>query len=154
MEIKINIEDYLSEEEIKEQCKDAIRSVIASQYCDEVETKRLISNLSYEIVFDLISETINQDATELVRKNVLEVLGDKSAYRYLIFRRKDCISNTDSKACEILDEVVEGAKDVIKEKVLEAINKYDFGNSSDICQRIEDCFAEIIEARIFNKEAK
>lgn len=152
MEIKINIDDYLSEEEIKEQCKDAIRSVIASQYRDEVATKRLISNLSYEIVFDIISETINQDASELIRKNVLEVLGDKSAYRYLIFRRKDCCSNTDSKACIILDEVVEGAKDVIKEKVLEAINKYDFGNSSDICQRIEDCFAEIIEERIFNKK--
>jgi len=152
MEIKINIEDYLSNEEIKEECKAAIRSVIVSQYRDEVATKRLISNLSYEIVFDQISQTINQDASELVRKNVLEILCNKSAYRYLIFRRKDCISNTDSKACIILDEVAEGAKDVIKEKVLEAINKYDFGKSSDICQRIEDCFAEIIEERIFNKK--
>lgn len=151
MEIKINIENYLSEEEIKEICKDAIRSVIASQYRNEVETKRLISNLSYEILFDQISETINQDASELVRKNVIEILGDKSAYRYLVFRRKDCVSNTDSKACIILDEVVEGAKDVIKEKVLEVISKYDFGNSREICDRIQDCFNEIIEERIFKK---
>ena len=69
MELKINIEDYLSKDEIKDECKSAIRSAIYHQFEKESELERLISNLSYEFLFKEVSECTGKDAEELIKNS-------------------------------------------------------------------------------------
>ena len=48
MNIEINISDYLSEEEIKEECKRAIRDLLYNIYNNESRIDTLISNAKGE----------------------------------------------------------------------------------------------------------
>ena len=62
MEININIEDYLSKEEIKEIAKEQISYAIKEKFRKESDIERIITNLSYEFLFKAVSETIGKDS--------------------------------------------------------------------------------------------
>ena len=102
MNIEINISDYLSKEEIKEECKCAIRQLIYNTYNKESRIDTLISNLSYEFLFKQISECINKDTETLIRNKVIELLEDDSNIKYLLFRKSDAWDRESSVGYKIL----------------------------------------------------
>ena len=54
-EITINIDDYMTPEDIKVECMEAIKeAVFNSYYRDEGKLNRLITNLSYEFIFKAV----------------------------------------------------------------------------------------------------
>lgn len=149
MELKFNIKDYLSDEEIKEECKSAIRAVIKEKYNKESEQKRLISNLSYEILFREISECINEDAKTLIKKQVMELIKQPDNIRYLLFRKKDAWDIEESVGYKILKQSIKDSENLIKEKVIEAIKNYNLGGAEEIRDAIMDCFADKIDEKLF-----
>lgn len=149
MNIEINISDYLSKEEIKEECKCAIRHLIYNTYNNESRIDTLISNLSYEFLFKQISECINKDAETLIRNKVIELLEDSSNLRYLLFRKADAWEKEDSIGYKILQQAIKDSENLIREKVTTAINNYDFGNREEIYDTIMDCVRSIIDDRLF-----
>ena len=57
--ISIDITEYLSKEQIKEACKEQLKYEISKFFNGSEENKqRLLSNLSYQIVFDEIDKQI------------------------------------------------------------------------------------------------
>lgn len=153
MELKINIEDYLSKDEIKDECKSAIRSAIYHQFEKESELERLISNLSYEFLFKQVSECIGKDAEELIKNKVIELLQKDSTIKYEIFKKADAWERTEAVGLNILHSAIKDNESLIRDKVTNAIKDYNFGNSEDLKCRIQDVFAEILEEKIFhNKE--
>lgn len=154
MNIDINIEDYLSEEEIKDECKMAIRHSIYDKYKKEAELDRLISNLSYEFIFTEISQCINEDVETLIRNKVIELLKDGSSIRYELFRKADAWDRETSVGYKILEQAIKDSENLIREKVTTVINNYDFGSSQEIYDKIMDCVTSIIEERLFRIENK
>ena len=50
MEVSINIEDYLSKDEIKDIAKEQITYAIREKFRKESDIERIITNLSYEFI--------------------------------------------------------------------------------------------------------
>lgn len=150
MEIKINIEDYLSEEDIKDECRYMIRKVIYDKYNRESEIDRLTTNLGYEFIFKAIAETINEDAETKIKNKVIELLKDDSTIKFELFRKRDAWERSEAVGLTILNNALKENEGLIKEKVQQAIKDYNFGSREDLQYRIEEVFHEILEEKLFH----
>ena len=104
MEININIEDYLSKEEIKEIAKEQISYAIKEKFRKESDIERIITNLSYEFLFKAVSEAIGKDSLEMIKDKVAELLMDDSHISYFLWRKKDAWENEESPAITIMNQ--------------------------------------------------
>lgn len=152
MEIKVNIKNYLSEEEIKEICKDTMREIIKEQFRSEADVDRVISNLSYEFLFKQISESIGKDATTLIKSKVKKLLQNDSAIKYELFRRADSWDRQESVGYTILKQAIKDNSDLINQRVKDIIDTYNFGNRQEIKYAIEDCVHSYIANKLFNEK--
>lgn len=144
MEIKIDINDYLSKEEIKEIAEQELRSAFREQFRKEADVERVLTNLSLEYVHALVAEQWNGDFEELLRKKVREAI--ENGVSYHVFRRKDVLDRTESPAVAILDEECKNSRQLIKECVEKHIREYPFHELDR--DEIGDVIYEVIMERI------
>lgn len=121
--IKIDIDDYLTDEDIREICKEQVAYKVQSYLGDEQNTKRVLSNLSYEIIFDEVDRHLGESSKEIIRKNTLKIINDLT--NYSVFR-DNSYGGSKSMATNIMEESVRENKELIKDKVREAISNKDF----------------------------
>ena len=87
-EIKIRIEDYLSQEEIKEIARDTLINRYREQLRKEADIERVLTNLTSEYVFKLLESVFpDKDIEQLIRNKVKETIEESTSY--YVFRRKD-----------------------------------------------------------------
>ena len=142
MEVTIKLEDYLSEEEIKEIAKEQIAYSIREKFKKESDVERIITNLSYEFLFKAVSEAVGTDSFELIKTKVAELLEDDSHIRYCLWRKKDAWENEESPAITILNKAIENNRGLIENRVFEMVSNYDFNEAKDeiynvVCNAIE-----------------
>lgn len=137
--MNINIEDYLSDSEIKEIIKEEFRKAIRKSI-DKNGVSTFIANLGYQNVFEMINEEAPEfeDEIKTKTKEVIDNLTD-----YSVFRKKDLVDKEDSLAQKYLEEAVENNKDIIEKKVKFILNELD---KADISYEI----GTIIEEKIVN----
>lgn len=152
MNIEINIEDYLSRDEIKYECKEAIKQVVYNTYCKESEFERLIANLSYEFIFKEISELTGKDVTSAIKQKIAKLLEKDDTIRYELFRGADSWGRKESPAIGILNQAIKESEPLIKQKVKEVFENYNFGNKSEIKALIEDTVYNYINNKLFIKD--
>jgi len=128
MEIKLNIEDYLTKEEIKEILKQELR------YAIQNNRERILSNVAYTMGVKFISELLDENDIEFVRKKVKDILRDDSAIRFEVFRNAS-IFDKKSKALDIIESEVANCEKLLREKVRKAIN---FVDEEKIAEKIEE----------------
>lgn len=68
MELKINIEDYVSEDDIKQMCKESVRSYLDKQISQFKDIKDFISEAVYGSVYGEFLKTIFQENPEAIDK--------------------------------------------------------------------------------------
>ena len=147
MNITINIEDYITPEEIKSIAMDAVRDTILATFRgDEANINRLISNLSYEFIFKAVSDSIGEDAQLKVANKVKELLEDGSSIRYELWRKKDAWEKSESPAIGLLYKAIKDNESLIRAKVSESINNYEF---SDVQQAIYDALNDVVYEKVF-----
>lgn len=150
MEMTINIEDYLNTEEIKEECRDAIRYQISQLFKKESKIDRLISNLGYEFIFKAIQETTGEDTLQKIKDTVIQ-LANKTAYvKYELFKAPNQWDSKASVGYTIIQQTLKENEPLIKEKVKDAISDYDFLSRKDLQCRMEDLFHEMLEEKLFH----
>lgn len=152
MEVKIDIESYLSEEEIKEICKDTMRGIIYNQFKKETDIDRVISNLSYEFLFKQISESIGEDAVALIKSKVIKLIQDKDSIKYELFRKEDAWGRSEAVGYTILKQAIKDNADLINKRVEETISAYDFGSKEEIKYAIEESVYSYISDKLFNEK--
>lgn len=150
MEIKIDVMNYLTEEEIKEECKSAIRNCIYQQFSKETEIDRLISNLGYEFIFKAIQETTGEDTLQKIKDTVIQLANQTDSVRYQLFKAPDKWDSNASIGYTIVQQALKENEPLIKEKVKEAISDYDFLSRKDLQCRMEDLFHEMLEEKLFH----
>lgn len=148
MEATINIEDYLSKEEIKDIAKEQIACAIREKFKKESDIERIITNLSYEFLFKAVSESVGEDAFERIRGKVTELLEDDSHIRYCLWRKKDAWENEESPAITILNKAIEDNRGLIENRVFEMVSNYDFNETKD---EIYSVVCNAIEKQLFGK---
>ena len=151
-EILINLEDYITPEDIKAVAMDELHRIIRAQFSNRPgEVDRLISNLSYEFIFKAVSDAIGEDAKSKVAKKVAELLEDEGSIRYEMWRRKDAWEKTCSPAVDIMEAAIKNNRDLINGKVVEAIKGFEF---SDVRTAIYEALDTIIYNKLFLEDKR
>ena len=122
MEISINIEDYLSNEEIKAICVEEIANA-AKRHLTEDSFKRVLSNIAYYTVFEKINKIVPNYEEEIV-KNVEDIIRNKK-YQYDVFREKSKYGDPASEGTKIVERTVEARKQDIIDRVNKTIDDFD-----------------------------
>jgi len=147
MNVNINVYDVASEEEVKQAALDVIRHEVFKTFNKENDLDRLISNLSYEFVFNMVNEQFNGNLENLLKEKITEILNDLSSYT--VFRRKDAWDRDESIATKILNEECANARPLIKQRVEQIIEQYPFNELKN--DEIGEVVYECIMDRLFNK---
>lgn len=150
MEININIDDYISEEQKAEIAEEMFRSALAQKIRDSKDVDRILSNISYYAVFqeiDVAVEGGGETLRDQIRDRAYEHLNKGGNYG--IFRSKDHWSDA-SAATKIVEGFVQEKKDLIEERVHQAITQMPFDKIKDeikyvLHDRINDILAGIDE---------
>ena len=148
--MEINIEDYLTNDEIRD-IVIAETQLAVQRYFTEYNMEIILSNLSYEIVANMVDEQLkkeNVNYEDYITKNVLEVIDGLTTFA--VFRKKDGYScNEDSVGRQLLDKACINNKDIINNKVIEIINSVDL---DDIRDEVAEIIAEKAIEMLKNKE--
>lgn len=147
MEVTFNVFEYLSPDEIKEECKKAIRHSVRDTFAkDEKEVERLISNLGYEFIFKAVSVAIGEDVEKAIAEKVAKLAQDEGHIRYEMWRKKDFWERTESPAIAILYEAINDNKQLMRECVQTAIKEFDF---PDVREAMYEVAHEIVREKLF-----
>lgn len=139
----IKIEDYLDEQEIKEICKDALYQKIREDMRG-LNVYDIIANISHSDVAAMVDAYVGEDdfcKTEIPKKvrNVIENISI-----FTVFRKADVWERQSSIANDILEEECRAARPLIKKRVEQIINEYDFPQleRSEIMYTIADVLTD------------
>jgi predicted transcriptional regulator YdeE len=123
--MEIKIEDYLSEEEIKEICKDVLYQKI-SEDMRELNVNDIIAGISYAEVAAMVDTYVGEDdfCKKEIPEKVHRVIDDLSTYT--VFRRADVLERKNSIAYDIMQEECRASRPLIKARVEQIINEYKF----------------------------
>ena len=147
MEITFNVFEYLGPDEIKEECKKAIRDSVQKMFAtNEAEIDRLISNLGHEFIFNAVSKAIGMDAQTLIAEKVADLVKDKHHIQFEMWRRKDAWDRTESPAIGILYEAINDNKQLRRDCVQQIIKEYDI---PDVRDAMYDTACEIVREKLF-----
>lgn len=150
MNIEINVEDYLSPDDIRECAERAVIEQVKSIYNREADIQRLISNLSYQELFDQIEEVMGEgDIKPILVKKIIEVI--KNFKSYEVFREADGWGGKQSIGSRILHEEVEASRPRIRARIDKIIDEYPFNelNHDAIGEEVYGCIMD----RLFGPKA-
>lgn len=148
--MEINIKDYLTNDEIRNIVITETQLAV-QRYFTENNIEILLSNLSYEVVVNMVNEQLrkeNINYEDYITKNVLKVIDGLTTFT--VFRQKDGYTcNQDSVGRQLLDKACIDNKDAINNKVIEIINNVDL---DDIRYEVAEIIAEKAIEMLKNKE--
>lgn len=137
--MKLNIENYLSEDQKQEIAEDEYRRLIREELKtdsfgfntlnkkDRVSNaERLMSNAVHYILENECEEILDKSINlkQYIKENVDKTILKKKDYTYYIFRSKGTFDREDSLGQQILNQAIEDNKDLIKERVKESIEEF------------------------------
>lgn len=141
--MNINIEDYLSDEEIKQIVAEEFREKVRESIRRNGVTT-FIANIGYQNVFKIINNEI-PEYENLVKNKTKEVIEGLTSYS--VFRKADLVDREDSLGQKYLEKAVEDNKNIINNKVIEIFNKL---GERDISYEISNIIEEKIEDMFCN----
>lgn len=151
LKTEININDYVSQEDIIDIAVSEVRLAFRSMLKNEADIERILVNLSYEYIFKIVEQELNIHQEEFRDKIVgmcRKLLDDPSTLKYLIFRRKDIYERAESPAVKWLDMELENSHEKIKEEVNKRIEEYPFYElRENIENTIYECIVDMIRGR-------
>lgn len=121
--MEINIQDYLTINEIKDIIRDEFAASVARVLSKETGLTRIIDNITHEIVFSEVGKYI-PNYKELLTKNVKQII-EKKDYRWQIFRCKDAWDREEGPGLTIIKETLNANKEAVKKRIEDAINNFD-----------------------------
>ena len=113
---EIKVDDYLTEDEIKDIVIDEVRSSVRSN--NEGDLTRIITNASHYWFRDIVSEVMVDDFNSEIENQVKKVLSEVSSYTII---REGSYGDKPSKAYLLIQEYVEKHKSILENKVKEKI---------------------------------
>lgn len=145
--IKINIDDYLSEDEKKELVIDTFKEQVRIELFksrtgtiqSDSEIQRIIGNITSQIVMNEVQKYI-PECEQMIKEKTIEAL-NKDNYAYYVFKKKDAWDKEESLAVSYMNETIRDCKQIFQERIKETIENYDLSN--DIAEQISKEFSEM-----------
>ena len=144
--MEIKIERYLNDSEIKEIVQDELRIQVRKLFSGtEENTQRLLSNLAYAIVRDEVDKIVPNYEKELVNK-VAELVRSKDL-SFHVFNYHYSTKAPLSFGAKIVEQTVKENQQLIKDKVVQAIQEKDYSEEALI--KLEN-LSEEFTSNIYN----
>tara|TARA_R110001592_G_C13193003_1_gene753540 strand:- start:14716 stop:15165 length:450 start_codon:yes stop_codon:yes gene_type:complete len=115
--MEINIESYLSEQEIKDIVKDELRAMIRGAGKDDLQ--RVIGNVSHDIVVCLVNEHFDEDLQSLLKEKVIKQINELSSFT--VFKTPDAWERTPAAPYHLMQKVVDGNQHLIQARFEELV---------------------------------
>lgn len=143
--MEIKFEDYLSRGEIKDILEEELRNQIIKHFNNEENAKRLLSNLAYHVVREEVNKIVPNYEQELVEK-VTSLIKDSSSVSFNLFDFDTYGSGRGrSLGAKIVEQTVNENRELIKNKVIEAIQGRDYSDEAILkLENLSDSFASNI----------
>lgn len=113
----IKLEDYLTDDEIKEVLKQSLREKCNSYL--EGNFERMVSNAAYKVVWESVDEVIDGTFKQQLEDNVKKQM--KNFNEFNLFRKPDAWDREPNNAYKLLMESVHNNKHLIDERVQEVV---------------------------------
>ena len=115
--MEIKLEDYLSEEEIKDTLRQALRDKCESYIDGNFE--RVVSNAAYHVVWESVDEVIDGTFRQQLEENVQNIMKNFSEFN--LFKKPDAWDREPNSAYKLLMDSVNNNKHLIDERVQEVV---------------------------------
>jgi glutathionyl-hydroquinone reductase len=135
--MELDIEKYLSHEELKEICIKHFKELLTKG------GERLLTNIAYYQTFATVDACLDEESKTLVKNKTKEIISNLS--NYSVFRRKDVFEQDDSEAYKILQETVRDNKELISNNVLEAINNFNYPKELEGTDKFSEILLEALK---------
>lgn len=119
--MNVNIEEYLSGDEIKNIIVQEFRSHIQQHFKKESDMQRILTNTAYLTIYKELNEITDNQAERIIKDKLNELL-QKPLYFGEVFRCKDVWDKDESKAFKILMNTVEENRQLLSDKVKDCIH--------------------------------
>jgi hypothetical protein len=139
--MEINVENYLNHNEIKEIVQDELRNQVRQLFKNEQEAQRLLSNLSYQIVFNEVDKVV-ANSQDIIVKKTTDLVNDVKSYT--VFRYNYLGGSPENNGARILEQAIIDNKHLINEKVKETIINKDYS------EKIWETFENLADTFITN----
>ena len=143
--MEIKIEHYLDHEAIKEVVEDELRNQVRKHFANEENAKRLLGNLAYAIVRDEVDKIVPNYEEQLVNK-VAELVKSKDL-SFHVFNYHYSTKAPLSFGAKIVEQTVKENQQLIKDKVVQAIQEKDYSEEALI--KLEN-LSEEFTSNIYN----
>lgn len=146
MELRIKIEDYLTEDDMREICEEEFKKAVRTYFRHEQDVTRILSNAGYEIVHREVDKYVagEQSFTEVIKDNVDRVISN-GLNTWDVFRAADAFGNQSSVGYKILQEAVKNSKEQIVRNVEKVVEDYPY---DEIREAIKDALYEVLEDKL------
>lgn len=119
--MKINIEDYLSTEEIKEIVKSEVRFSIQKHIHEQKDLERILYNSVHQFIEDKAGELLPEDLDVTLAAKVVEVVNGLSSHT--VFSPPDAWDRAATKGWKLLQLAVNESDALIKERVEQLVRE-------------------------------
>lgn len=123
MKFEVDINDYLSKDEIRDIAISELRQSFRSQLRNESDIERIIVNLSYEYVQALINEQWDGELSEILKDRIRSAI--ESSTSFYVFRGGSDYEK-ESPAMTILKEECKNSRPLIRKCIEKHIKEYSF----------------------------
>lgn len=120
MEIKIDVKDYLSDEDIQQIARTEAVALVRSKLREEKDVERIITNGAYQIVWEKVGELFDTKLETMLTEKVSQIVEGLSEFS--VFKKPDAWDRGTNKPYDVLQEAVLKNKSVIEEKVKDIID--------------------------------
>ena len=146
-ELKINIDDYVSEEHKRIIAIDAVRTEFSRQAKENFE--RLVSNTAYNIVGSQLDTIFNGELESLLTDQVKKIVSDQASISHISFRGPDAWDREPNKGYAILQEAFTEHRDILKKNIKAKFDDQIKNLSKEyIVDALQDLMIEIVENRL------
>lgn len=123
--MEIDIKEFLSADEIKEVCKDALYSKIREDMRN-LNVNDIIANISYAEVAAMVDTHIGEDnyCKKTIAQKTKQIIESLSSYS--VFHKADAWERKNSIAYDIMEEECRAARPLIKQRIEQIVKEYDF----------------------------
>lgn len=119
MSVAIRIEDYLTEDQMREIAVEEWRR-ICREACNG-HRERIIGNIAHEVVEAMVAEALGESAMDQIKTKAIALIDDLSVYS--VFKRPDAWDRGPSPAYSTLMDAVKSNRNLIDKKVGQCIGQ-------------------------------
>lgn len=121
--IEINIADYLSEDDLKQIVITIVKEEVRKKFLNDTkQLERIISNNSYDILFNVIDETFDMDVKTLVKNKTIDIINNYNT-DFGIFRVKNAWDREESIGTIFVKQIVTDNFKLLENSVVTAMKQ-------------------------------